>query len=494
MAVAKNNTKTFKNISSSGISVRLFLLCITLGLVTGVAFFVYGNLLQDWDQHYHSLYLTGCLMGGVVFGLLNYFLFAKLYLRNMRDIVEVIDAVGAGDLSAQCKVGTDLNDVVGRMAFSVNRMSSNLRNNISSIAESTYKVSKAVSQLSGDEATQHSGAQKAMHQRFSGRNDGRSNHSGNAQNNQYGNQKNGFVDRRINSRKPPQGNGVPVGKAQNPIKARPQNDLIQAAAKAEPNNATPNNATPNNATPNNATPNNAAPSKPTRVEASPHTGLQKSAVQKGSVSKSALKNKPASGKNAPEKNKVQPGVAGEKVLVEEEKSKQQRLDQESREIAKVLDVIQDIALQTNLLALNASIDAAKAGEQGRGFAVVAEEVGALALRTQKSTLEIKQMIDRLQSSHSDVAKIMDTAVDNAKRRMNTGDKVNKSRSSNSSRQSGEAPQKLPGNPTANMDATATKTSQMIERRGALPRKASQNHREINRLVDELRKAISLFKR
>jgi len=88
--------------------------------------------------------------------------------------------------------------------------------------------------------------------------------------------------------------------------------------------------------------------------------------------------------------KVDADRSGE--VVREAMAAMTAIDKSSKQISRIIGVIDEIAFQTNLLALNAGVEAARAGDAGRGFAVVASEVRALAQRSADAAKEIKGLI------------------------------------------------------------------------------------------------------
>ncbi|MFZ5985942.1 MAG: methyl-accepting chemotaxis protein, partial [Bacillota bacterium] len=89
----------------------------------------------------------------------------------------------------------------------------------------------------------------------------------------------------------------------------------------------------------------------------------------------------------------------------------EKLNNSSKQIGKIVSVINDIADQTNMLALNAAIEAAGAGEAGKGFAVVANEVKELAKQTADATEEISQQIENMQESMAGAVTAVETIAE-----------------------------------------------------------------------------------
>lgn len=89
----------------------------------------------------------------------------------------------------------------------------------------------------------------------------------------------------------------------------------------------------------------------------------------------------------------------------------QHLDDYTKEIGTITEMMSGIANQTNLLALNASIEAARAGEHGKGFAVVADEVRKLAEESNKRASEVSKITEQIaNSTNKALASMQDNRV------------------------------------------------------------------------------------
>ncbi len=74
------------------------------------------------------------------------------------------------------------------------------------------------------------------------------------------------------------------------------------------------------------------------------------------------------------------------------------LGAKSKQIGKVMELINTLADQTKLIAFNAALEASSAGEAGRRFSVVAAEIRRLADSVTDSTGEIETKILEIQDS------------------------------------------------------------------------------------------------
>ncbi|WP_160685600.1 methyl-accepting chemotaxis protein [Clostridium sp. C2-6-12] len=87
------------------------------------------------------------------------------------------------------------------------------------------------------------------------------------------------------------------------------------------------------------------------------------------------------------------------------------LNDSSKEIEKIIEVIKSISDQTSLLSLNASIEAARVGEAGKGFTVVANEIKKLSDQSKEATMMISNIINNIQNKTKNTVNLVKEAND-----------------------------------------------------------------------------------
>ena len=82
------------------------------------------------------------------------------------------------------------------------------------------------------------------------------------------------------------------------------------------------------------------------------------------------------------------------------------LEQKTRSVNRIAEVITSIAEKTHLLSLNASIEAARAGDAGRGFSAVADEIRKLAEGAGAQAEQIGEIVRQLEVESNRISVLM----------------------------------------------------------------------------------------
>lgn len=164
--------------------------------------------------------------------------------------------------------------------------------------------------------------------------------------------------------------------------------------------------------------------------------------------------------------------------IEETSEAMASLQEDVDSITEIMTVIRGIAEQTNLLALNAAIEAARAGEQGRGFAVVADEVRSLAAKTQESTEEIGNKIERLRTSAERGVVLSESGRES-------------SQSSVSTVEDAQASLKVVFDAIAQINDMSTQIATAVEEQSQVSQETSQNINRLSELSQQSSEQVDL---
>lgn len=164
-----------------------------------------------------------------------------------------------------------------------------------------------------------------------------------------------------------------------------------------------------------------------------------------------------------------------------------RISDTSKEIANIIEAIEDIASQTNLLSLNASIEAARAGEAGKGFAVVADQIGKLAADSATAAINTKKLIENsLQEVEigSEITLKATTAIESVISGINML-AASTQEISHLSEQQADSMQQL--------EAGVTQIAEVIQSNSAAAQETSATSQELSAQSESLEELVSQFK-
>ena len=124
---------------------RLKLSFLGFGLSMGLVFPFYANFFVEWKEGMLLWFGIGCIVAGIVMGIVNHKLLEILLVRKLRQIAIASERMRTGDLREGC--GVHSGDTVGEITEGFDAMASGLRETIRGMAQSASQVDSAAKEI-----------------------------------------------------------------------------------------------------------------------------------------------------------------------------------------------------------------------------------------------------------------------------------------------------------------------------------------------------------
>ncbi|MFZ5639109.1 MAG: methyl-accepting chemotaxis protein [Bacillota bacterium] len=353
----------FKKLSTMG---KMLSQMMGMGIVMGMIFPVYAGFFVKWIPERKVYFIVGCLLAGIIVGLVNYLIANKTLVKPLKMIIKKADLAAQGNLTVT--ISLQGRDIIGMLAESMNKMFKNTENLVRQLRESSAMVNKAGSEFIASTRT----AEEAISE-------------------------------------------IEQTAEQMVKSSTMQNNRVMEARDAINEMADVNLSCTNQQL--------ASVQSATSVISDMLGSLEKTR----SAGEAILSSSAQALRLAVEgKDVIKESLAGMNVIknnVHSSSSKIAELKIYSEKIGDICFKIDEIADRTNLLALNAAIEAARAGEHGKSFAVVADEVRKLADQSTLANNEINRLAQEIAAGVQEAISSMDQGIIHVDKEVVTGEKT-----------------------------------------------------------------------
>jgi methyl-accepting chemotaxis protein len=117
---------------------KLLISFLAFGLGVALIFPFYADFFVEWKPGMLPWFVMGCVIAGLIIGVVNYWLLNTILLNKLRRISEIANAISNKDISHTCSLQSA--DTIGEIVDSFNQMAENLRDLIGQTISLSDKV------------------------------------------------------------------------------------------------------------------------------------------------------------------------------------------------------------------------------------------------------------------------------------------------------------------------------------------------------------------